>query len=196
MQLNEKQLALVDAQIKRLIKTDSYYGKKYKELGLTGCNSQEDFEKIPFASKDDLRHAYPLGIQAVDAGVQAEQQAGARQNPAKPLDKIPPENNHQHDGRQHDNPDDNREQLPQAEIHAAAPAGKGCLDQPGNIGIDHVHQCGVGFGKDHQRPGQSGKQRRHNVSAPIFQRKNLLNSQCEECIPFYSIAHFFQIFFP
>ncbi|MBQ8477500.1 MAG: hypothetical protein IJ505_03310 [Succinivibrio sp.] len=66
MQLNEKQLALVDAQIKRLIKTDSYYGKKYKELGLTGCNSQEDFEKIPFASKDDLRHAYPLGIQAVD----------------------------------------------------------------------------------------------------------------------------------
>ena len=48
MQLNEKQLALVDAQIKRLIKTDSYYGKKYKELGLTGCNSQEDFEKIPF----------------------------------------------------------------------------------------------------------------------------------------------------
>lgn len=66
MQLNEKQLALVDAQIKRLIKTDSYYGKKYKGLGLTGCNSQEDFEKIPFASKDDLRHAYPLGIQAVD----------------------------------------------------------------------------------------------------------------------------------
>ena len=29
MKLNEKQLAMVDAQIKRLIKTDSYYGKMY-----------------------------------------------------------------------------------------------------------------------------------------------------------------------
>src|SRR5574344_2817038 len=66
MQLNERQLALVDAQVKRLIKTDSYYGKMYRELGITGVSSQEEFEKIPFASKDDLRHAYPLGIQAVE----------------------------------------------------------------------------------------------------------------------------------
>lgn len=66
MQLNQRQLALVDAQVKRLIKTDSYYGKMYRELGITGVSSQEDFEKIPFASKDDLRHAYPLGIQAVE----------------------------------------------------------------------------------------------------------------------------------
>lgn len=66
MQLNEKQLALVDAQIKKLIKTDSYYGKMYRDLNLTGCSSQEDFEKLPFSSKDDLRHAYPLGIQAAD----------------------------------------------------------------------------------------------------------------------------------
>src|SRR5574344_1593450 len=66
MQLNEKQLALVDAQIKKLIKTDSYYGKMDRDLNLTGCSSQEDFEKLPFSSKDDLRHAYPLGIQAAD----------------------------------------------------------------------------------------------------------------------------------
>ena len=66
MQLNEKQLALVDAQIKKLIKTDSYYGKMYRDLNLTGCSSQENFEKLPFSSKDDLRHAYPLGIQAAD----------------------------------------------------------------------------------------------------------------------------------
>ena len=31
MHLTEKQLAQVDAQVKRLIKTDSYYGKKYRE---------------------------------------------------------------------------------------------------------------------------------------------------------------------
>src|SRR5574344_1661146 len=66
MQLNERQLALVEAQVKRLIKTDSYYGKMYRELGITGVSSQEEFEKIPFASKDDLRHAYPLGIQDVE----------------------------------------------------------------------------------------------------------------------------------
>lgn len=65
MRLNETQLAQVDAQIKRLISGDSYYGKKYKELNITGISSQEEFEALPFSSKDDLRNAYPLGIQAV-----------------------------------------------------------------------------------------------------------------------------------
>lgn len=65
MNLNEKQLAMVDAQIKRLIKTDSYYGKIYRDAGIDGVSSQEDFEKLPFSSKADLRYAYPLGIQAV-----------------------------------------------------------------------------------------------------------------------------------
>ena len=65
MKLNEKQLAMVDAQIKRLIKTDSYYGKMYRDAGIDGVSSQEDFEKLPFSSKADLRYAYPLGIQAV-----------------------------------------------------------------------------------------------------------------------------------
>jgi len=65
MRLNENQLKQVDTQVKRLINTDSYYGKIYKEAGITGVKSQEDFEKLPFSSKADLRNAYPLGIQAV-----------------------------------------------------------------------------------------------------------------------------------
>lgn len=65
MQLNDIQLAQVDSQIKRLLNTDSYYGNIYKEAGISGIASQEDFEKLPFSSKDDLRNAYPLGIQAV-----------------------------------------------------------------------------------------------------------------------------------
>ncbi|MCQ2247798.1 MAG: phenylacetate--CoA ligase [Treponema sp.] len=65
MKLTQKQIELVDKQVKRLIAGDSYYGKLYREKGITGCTSQEDFEKIPFSSKDDLRNAYPLGIQAV-----------------------------------------------------------------------------------------------------------------------------------
>lgn len=65
MQLNETQRLQVNAQIQRLISTDSYYGKIYRELGIQGISSQEDFEALPFSSKDDLRNAYPLGIQAV-----------------------------------------------------------------------------------------------------------------------------------
>lgn len=65
MKLNDTQLSQVDAQIKRLVKTDSYYGKKYRGLGITDVTSQEAFEELPFSSKDDLRNAYPLGIQAV-----------------------------------------------------------------------------------------------------------------------------------
>lgn len=65
MKLNEVQLGQVNAQIQRLIKTDSYYGKMYRDMDIDGISSQEDFEKLPFSSKDDLRNAYPLGIQAV-----------------------------------------------------------------------------------------------------------------------------------
>ena len=65
MQLNETQRSQINTHIQRLIKTDSYYGKIYKELGISGIQSQEDFEALPFSSKDDLRNAYPLGIQAV-----------------------------------------------------------------------------------------------------------------------------------
>ena len=65
MKLNEKQLSDIDAQVKRLIKTDSYYGKMYRELGITKVENEDDFRKIPFSSKADLRNAYPLGIQAV-----------------------------------------------------------------------------------------------------------------------------------
>lgn len=65
MQLSSLQLSQVDAQIKRLTATENYYGNVYRELGITGVDSQEAFEALPFSSKEDLRNAYPLGIQAV-----------------------------------------------------------------------------------------------------------------------------------
>lgn len=65
MQLNETQLSQVNTQIKRLIQSGNYYGKIFKELGIEGIQSQTDFENLPFSSKEDLRNAYPLGIQAV-----------------------------------------------------------------------------------------------------------------------------------
>lgn len=65
MKLSAIQLNQADIQIKRLIKSDSYYGNIFKNAGITGVSSQEEFESLPFSSKDDLRNAYPLGIQAV-----------------------------------------------------------------------------------------------------------------------------------
>ena len=65
MKLNNTQLDQINTQIKRILKTDSYYGKLYREKGITEINTQTDFESLPFSSKDDLRNAYPLGIQAV-----------------------------------------------------------------------------------------------------------------------------------
>ena len=65
MKPSKEQLELIDKQVKRLVAGDSYYGKKYRELGLTEIKSEEDFYKIPFTDKQDLRNAYPLGIQAV-----------------------------------------------------------------------------------------------------------------------------------
>lgn len=65
MKLNAKQLEQVDAQIKRLINSGNYFGELYKKAGITGVSSQEEFEKLPFSDKGELRNAYPLGIQAV-----------------------------------------------------------------------------------------------------------------------------------
>ena len=65
MRINDTQLTLVDKQIKRILASGNYYSEVYKKAGITGVSSAEDFEKIPFTDKADLRNAYPLGIQAV-----------------------------------------------------------------------------------------------------------------------------------
>ena len=65
MKINDAQLALVDKQIKRILASGNYYSEVYKKAGITGVSTPEDFLKIPFTDKADLRNAYPLGIQAV-----------------------------------------------------------------------------------------------------------------------------------
>ncbi|MBR4581711.1 MAG: phenylacetate--CoA ligase [Lachnospiraceae bacterium] len=65
MKPTKEQLELVNKQVKRLVAGESYYGKMYRDMGITEINSEEDFYKLPFSSKEDLRNAYPLGIQAV-----------------------------------------------------------------------------------------------------------------------------------
>ena len=65
MKINDVQLELVNRQISRILKSGNYYSEVYKKAGITGVSSAEEFEKIPFTDKADLRNAYPLGIQAV-----------------------------------------------------------------------------------------------------------------------------------
>lgn len=62
MQISELQMKQVNKQIEALRRAGSFYGKKLEEAGITGVSSQEDFEKLPFSEKDDLREAYPLGL--------------------------------------------------------------------------------------------------------------------------------------
>lgn len=65
MQISEKQLALVNERLQAIIGSDNYFGKMYRELGITEVKTVEDFQKLPFVDKAELRNAYPLGIQAV-----------------------------------------------------------------------------------------------------------------------------------
>ncbi len=62
MQISDSQLDLVNKQIEALVNADNFYGKKLKDAGITGVDSPEDFVKLPFSEKADLREAYPLGL--------------------------------------------------------------------------------------------------------------------------------------
>ncbi|MBR5902349.1 phenylacetate--CoA ligase [bacterium] len=64
MEITANQLHLVNKQIKRLIDCQNFYGRKLKEAGVDQLASKEDFEKLPFSEKDDLRECYPLGLMA------------------------------------------------------------------------------------------------------------------------------------
>ena len=65
MEINQVQMKQVDNQIKRLVACGNFYGKKLKEAGIDGVASVEEFKKLPFSEKEDLREAYPLGLMAV-----------------------------------------------------------------------------------------------------------------------------------
>ncbi|MDD7718633.1 MAG: phenylacetate--CoA ligase [Eubacteriaceae bacterium] len=62
MQISEIQINQVNNQIKALIDAGSFYGKKLEEAGISGISTADDFEKLPFSEKNDLREAYPLGL--------------------------------------------------------------------------------------------------------------------------------------
>lgn len=62
MNITKEQLALVNNRIEAMINADNFYGKKLKEAGVSQIADAEEFKKLPFSEKADLRDAYPLGL--------------------------------------------------------------------------------------------------------------------------------------
>ncbi len=65
MKMTETQFQLIKSQLKTLTSQDCFYKRKLEGIDIDAIQSQEDFEKLPFTWKGDLRDAYPLGLQAV-----------------------------------------------------------------------------------------------------------------------------------
>ena len=65
MKISEAQLKLVNDRIDALEAANSFYGKKLEEAGINHVSTPEEFEKLPFSEKNDLREAYPLGLMTV-----------------------------------------------------------------------------------------------------------------------------------
>ena len=66
MKMKPEQLELIRKQLKRLMAIeDGFYAKKLQGIDVDSIDSQEAFEKLPYSDKNDLRDAYPLGLQAV-----------------------------------------------------------------------------------------------------------------------------------
>lgn len=65
MKMTETQFELIKKQLKKLTSMDCFYKRKLEGIDVDSIKSQEDFEKLPFTWKGDLREAYPLGLQAV-----------------------------------------------------------------------------------------------------------------------------------
>lgn len=62
MKINDRQIQQVNSRINALITAGSFYGKKLAEAGVGEIKTAEEFEKLPFSEKNDLRDAYPLGL--------------------------------------------------------------------------------------------------------------------------------------
>ena len=64
MKMKESQFLLIKEQLKKLTAKECFYKHKLEGVNVNQIQSQEDFEKLPFTWKGDLREAYPLGLMA------------------------------------------------------------------------------------------------------------------------------------
>ncbi|MGN0962266.1 MAG: phenylacetate--CoA ligase family protein, partial [Clostridia bacterium] len=65
MKMNEETFHKIKKQLKRVVDAGGFYAEKLKGVDIDAIRTREDFEKLPFSEKADLRDAYPLGLAAV-----------------------------------------------------------------------------------------------------------------------------------
>lgn len=65
MKMKEETLRDIRRQIKRVKAAGGFYYEKLIGVEPEDIKTREDFEKLPFSEKADLRDAYPLGLSAV-----------------------------------------------------------------------------------------------------------------------------------
>ena len=63
--MNEYQKEMIMRELSTLKTHSPFYAQKYKDIEVEKIKTQEEFEKLPFTDKADLREAYPLGLAAV-----------------------------------------------------------------------------------------------------------------------------------
>ncbi len=65
MDMTPQQLTTVLASFQTLKERSPFYAKKFEGIDLRDVKTLEDFRKLPFTDKGDLREVYPLGLAAV-----------------------------------------------------------------------------------------------------------------------------------
>lgn len=65
MEMKKETLDQIKVQIGRVQKANGFYAKLLEGIDVDAINTQEDFEKLPFSEKANLRDAYPLGLAVV-----------------------------------------------------------------------------------------------------------------------------------
>ncbi|MDR2746442.1 MAG: phenylacetate--CoA ligase [Treponema sp.] len=65
MEMTNETLGTIRESIRRAVKSD-FYAEYFRGIEPGDIKSREDFEKLPFTGKEELRDAYPLGLLAVD----------------------------------------------------------------------------------------------------------------------------------
>ncbi|WP_084051994.1 phenylacetate--CoA ligase family protein [Desulfonispora thiosulfatigenes] len=63
--MRREQFEIIRELLIKLPKVSEFYRNKFAGIDLTEIKCKEDFEKLPFTNKGDLRDAYPLGLAGV-----------------------------------------------------------------------------------------------------------------------------------
>ncbi len=65
MDMTAEQFSQITKLFQTLKERSPFYARKFEGIDLRDVKTQQDFQKLPFTDKADLREAYPLGLAAV-----------------------------------------------------------------------------------------------------------------------------------